>query len=443
MPQLSYDDVLFVFSCAALYEAATSGKDPMGCRGLEFEETLQQDGLIATDYRPILDARVYIDTLPAFFQTGLRVRDVMTKSQFVVSRETSVLTVAQLMMTHLVSLIAVENAGRIMAVITEREMARGAAEHGSTLRHMKAEDIMAFLPAGVGPEYPLSQAAQIMRAERLRWFPVTAGDDVVSLVTQADMTRAATLLPELGDVGSVMSTEIITIDATQPLQEAARVMSTWDISCLIATHQGRVAGILTEADLLHQLATNDSPWSAITVADVMTFPVVSIEPAYSLSEARAVMDRTHVHRLVVVDQGRPCGLITQTDITRALDRKLQEQEQQRQRRLADSNDAIFAVDLCGNAIYVNPAFAKLLEYPHPEIFVGRPFLPPSCWNSPSDRASFMAAFESRDLQVRKALLKTSSARNMQAMIFSTIAKNFRGEVIGRQGIIHPIEIPSS
>lgn len=415
----------------------------MGWTASGMQQVFQEDGMIECDCGPAADTSICVDTLPAFFQTGLQVRDVMTKNQFVVSPETPVLTVAQLMTTDHAPLVAVEDVGKIVAVITEREMARGAARHGSALRSMKASDIMASLPAGVRPECPLSQAAQIMRAERLRWFPVTVGDDVVSLLTQADMTRAATLLPELGDVGSVMSTEIITIDATQPLQEAAKVMSTWDISCLIATHQGKVAGILTEADILRQLAGNDTPWSALTVADVMTFPVVSIEAAYSLSEARAVMDRTRIHRLVVVDQGRPCGLITQTDITRALDRKLQEQEQQRHCRLADSNDAIFIADLCGSTIYVNPAFARLFEHLHPDVFVGRPFLPRSCWDCPSDRESFMAAFESRDLQVQEAHLKTRFADNTPVMVFSTIAKNFRGEVIGRQGIIRLMNNPSS
>ena len=399
--------------------------------------------MIETDYEPTLDMSDYIDTLPAFFQTGLQVRDVMTKNQFVVSRETPILTVAQLMTTHHVSLVAVEEDGKIVAVITEREMARGASKHGSALRRMRTGDIMASLPAGVRPDCPLSQAAQIMRAERLRWFPVTESEDVISLLTQADMTRAATLLPELGDVGSVMSTEIITIDAAEPLLMAAQIMADRDISCLIATHRGKVAGILTEVDILRQLAANDSPWSTVTVADVMTFPVVSIDPAYSLSEARAVMDRTHVHRLVVMDGGRPCGLITQTDITRALDKRLREQEQQRRRRLADSRDAIFAVELGGNTLYVNPAFMELFESPDLEDFVGRPFLPLSCWNTPAERESFMVAFESRDLQMQDASLKTISARSMSVMIFSTIAKNFRGEVIGRQGIIRPISGPRS
>ncbi|MGE5297174.1 MAG: CBS domain-containing protein [Solirubrobacterales bacterium] len=384
-----------------------------------------------------------VDTLPAFFQTGLQVRDVMSKTQLVVSCETPVLTVTQLMLEHRVSLVAVEEAGKMVAVITERELARGAASHGSKLRRMTAADIMTSLPAGILPECPLSQAAQIMRAHRLRWFPVAVNEDVISVLTQADMTRAATLLPELGDVGSIMSTEIITIEAAQPLLDAAKVMSTWDISCVIATHQGKVGGILTEADILRQLAANDCSWSTITVADVMTFPVVSIEPACSLSEARALMDRTHVHRLVVLDRGSACGLITQTDITRALDEKLRDQERQRQIRLADSNDAIFAVELGGTTMYVNSAFTKLFGSFGPETFVGRPFLPVCCWATPADREPFMTAFEGKDLQVQSVHLRTDSARSLPAIIFSTIAKNFRGEVIGRQGIVWPIGASSA
>jgi len=397
--------------------------------------------MIETDCPQSPGTSACVDALPVFFQTGLQVRDVMNKTQFVVSGDTPILTVAQIMMTHHMSTVAIEESGRMVAVITEREIARGAARHGSALRDMRASDIMAPLPTGIRPECPLSEAAQIMRAHRLRWFPVIAGQDVISILTQADMTRGATLLPELGDAGSIMSTEIITIDAGSPLLDAARIMTERDISCLIATHQGKVGGILTEADILRQLAENSSSWLTIIVADVMTFPVISIEPTYSLSEARAVMDRTRVHRLVVMDQGRPCGLITQTDITRALDRRLRGQEQRRWRRLPNSNDAIFAVDLSKNTIFVNATFARLFGSSDPEVFLGQPFLPLCCWENPADREPFMTALENRDLQAQDARLKTSSGRILPVVLFSTIAKNFRGEVIGRQGIVHLVGSP--
>ncbi|MEN6426507.1 MAG: CBS domain-containing protein, partial [Phycisphaerales bacterium] len=301
--------------------------------------------MIALDRVQTSDTEIYVDELPAFFQTGLQVRDVMSKAQFVVSAECPVLTVAQIMTTHQAPFVAVEEGGRMVAVVTEREIAQGAARHGSRLRDMKAGEIMMPFPAGISPDCPLTEAAQVMHTHRLRWFPVVANQDVISILTQADLTRAATLLPELGTVASVMSEDIITIDAERLLLEAAQTMTDRDISCLVATHLGKLAGVLTEADILDQVVASELPWSAITVADVMTFPVVSVESGCSLSEARAVMDRTHVHRLIVVDRDRPRGLITQTDITRALNNRLQEQEHQRWRRLANSHNAIFAVDL--------------------------------------------------------------------------------------------------
>jgi hypothetical protein len=53
--------------------------------------------MIEIDCEPTFDTSVRIDALPAFFQTGLQVRDAMTKNQFVVTPETPVLTVAQVM----------------------------------------------------------------------------------------------------------------------------------------------------------------------------------------------------------------------------------------------------------------------------------------------------------------------------------------------------------
>lgn len=397
--------------------------------------------MILLDGVQTLDADRYVDELPTFLQTGLQVRDVMSKTQFVVSADKPVLTVAQIMKTHQATVIAIEEAGTVVGVVTEREIARGAARHGSQLRDLKAREIMTPLPPGVGPECPLTEAAQAMHAHRLRWFPVVANHDVVSILTQADLTRAATLLPELGTVADIMSEDIITIDAARSLLEAAQIMIDRDISCVIATHLGKLAGVLTEVDILDQVVTNGTSWSAVSVADVMTFPVVSIESECSLSEARATMDRTHVHRLIVVDEGRPCGLITQTDITRAINRRLREQECQLWRRLAESQDAIFAVDLDENTVYVNAAFTRLLEYADGGAFVGHPFLPPCCWPNPTDRETFMAVFTGNGLQVQETRLRTGSGRDIRVAVFSTIVKSFRGDVIGRQGVVWPVTVP--
>ncbi len=394
--------------------------------------------MIVPDNVEIRDTEARIEALPIFLQTGLQVRDVMSKVQCVVPTDCPVLAVAQIMTTHQTPFVAVEDGDAIVAVITEREIARGAAKYDSQLRDLTAEAIMTPVPDGISPDCPLTEAAQVMHAHRLRWFPVVANQDVISILTQADLTRAATLLPELGTVGNIMSTDVITIDAERLLLEAAQTMACRDISCLVATHHGKLAGVLTEADLLDQVVASRASWSTVTVADVMTFPVVSIQPDCSLSEARAVMDRTHVHRLIIADQNRPCGLITQTDITRALNARLQEQERRRWKRLARSKDAIFAVDLDGNTVYVNAAFSKLLECPSPSSFVGHPFLPLSCWSNPADRKLFMADFAATDLQVQDALLRTRSCRSLPVAVFSTIAKSFRGDVIGKQGVLRPV-----
>jgi len=397
--------------------------------------------MIVRDSLQTVDTDAHIDELPIFLQTGLQVRDVMSKTQFVVSTGTSVLAAAQIMKMHHAPFVAVEESGEMVAVITEREIARGAARFGSRLRDVSVAEIMTPFPGGISPECPLTEAAQIMHMHRLRWFPVVADRDFISILTQADLTRAATLLPELGNVADIMSTDIITIDAECLLIEATLLMTEKDISCLVVMHRGKLAGVLTEADLLYQVVASELSWSALTVADVMTFPVASIGSDCSLSEARAVMDRTHVHRLVIVDQGHPCGLITQTDITKALNKRLREQERRRWRRLANSRDAIYAVNLDSSTIYVNAAFARLLEYPNRRTFIGQQFLPLCCWSNPGDREPFMSSFMGKDLQVQDARLRTGSGRDIRVAVFSTIAKSFRGDVIARQGVVWPVSGP--
>ena len=50
----------------------------------------------------------------------------------------------------------------------------------------------------------------------------------------------------------------------------------------------------------------------------MTTDIVSVEPQTPLAEVARRMVDAHIHRVFVLDQGRPVGVITSTDILAAL-----------------------------------------------------------------------------------------------------------------------------
>ncbi len=53
-----------------------------------------------------------------------------------------------------------------------------------------------------------------------------------------------------------------------------------------------------------------------TVADIMSRPVITAEPAETVAAAAARMEEHHVGSVVVVDSGRPIGILTERDLVR-------------------------------------------------------------------------------------------------------------------------------
>lgn len=56
----------------------------------------------------------------------------------------------------------------------------------------------------------------------------------------------------------------------------------------------------------------------LTVADVMSFPLITIEAEVSLSHARDLLEQYHCHHLVVTNGGNPVAVVSDRDIIRAL-----------------------------------------------------------------------------------------------------------------------------
>ncbi|MGD8545108.1 MAG: CBS domain-containing protein [Candidatus Bathyarchaeota archaeon] len=118
------------------------------------------------------------------------------------------------------------------------------------------------------------------------------------------------------NVEDVMVREVITIDAKSTIKEAAEVMNKFEIGCLIAIKGGKAVGILTERDLLKRVVANVRDPVRTKVEDIMSSPLVVVEPTTDLEEAVRLMFQMKIKKLPVVDGKRLVGLISLTDIAR-------------------------------------------------------------------------------------------------------------------------------
>jgi CBS domain-containing protein len=93
-------------------------------------------------------------------------------------------------------------------------------------------------------------------------------------------------------------------------------MNKFEIGCLIAIRKGKAMGILTERDILKRIVAGARDAAKTKVKDVMTSPLVVVEPSMDLGEAVKLMFQMKIKKLPVVDGKRLIGLVSLTDIAR-------------------------------------------------------------------------------------------------------------------------------
>ena len=140
-------------------------------------------------------------------------------------------------------------------------------------------------------------------------------------------------------IRDVMSASVVTVKPETPLKEVARMLIDRRISGVpVVDEEGMVLGVISEADLLvkeqgaeairhRRLArllgestesrAQSVKLGAVTAAQAMTSPAVTIASGRPIPEAAAIMTSRHVNRLPVIDDGRLVGIVSRADLVRA------------------------------------------------------------------------------------------------------------------------------
>lgn len=114
-------------------------------------------------------------------------------------------------------------------------------------------------------------------------------------------------------VGKVMSAQLVTMASTSSLAEAASVMSQKRVGSVLIVEGGRLAGILTERDIVRAISHDiGAPRDAI--AHWMSASPKTVSPGTSIEEARDLMDKNHIRHLPVTEGGKLLGMLSMRDL---------------------------------------------------------------------------------------------------------------------------------
>ncbi|GJF34488.1 hypothetical protein KNE206_71880 [Kitasatospora sp. NE20-6] len=117
-------------------------------------------------------------------------------------------------------------------------------------------------------------------------------------------------------VGDVMTHAVVAVGRDADFREIAETLQKWQVGAVpVPTGDGRVVGVVSEADLLTAQDREPETCTGMTAGVMMTAPAVTVHPDGPIAEAGRSMARMHLKRLPVVD-AEDClvGVVSRGDL---------------------------------------------------------------------------------------------------------------------------------
>ena len=122
-------------------------------------------------------------------------------------------------------------------------------------------DTMTAGPRSIGASASVVEAARLMREEHIGSLPITDDENLVGMITDRDITTrvvAEAADPKSTSVGDVYSRDIISVEPDKDLEEALQLMARHQVRRLPVVENGRLVGIVAQADIALTLRENET-----------------------------------------------------------------------------------------------------------------------------------------------------------------------------------------
>ena len=116
------------------------------------------------------------------------------------------------------------------------------------------------------------------------------------------------------NVKDIMSRPIISEDEETLVTKIAEDMEELGIGSVVITKGGEPVGIITERDIALKALLKNRRASEVKAKEIMTAPLVTIDPETSVEEACKLAARKRIKRLPVVENGVPIGIVSIRDL---------------------------------------------------------------------------------------------------------------------------------
>jgi len=119
-------------------------------------------------------------------------------------------------------------------------------------------------------------------------------------------------------VREIMTKGVVYLDASKTVEDAAKLMNENKVGCVVIMENLIVVGIVTERDLVRRVLALNKP-SSTKIKEVMSSPIVVINPDESIAELAQLMRDRNIHKVPVIrppdkNESQLVGIVTDTDL---------------------------------------------------------------------------------------------------------------------------------
>ena len=126
----------------------------------------------------------------------------------------------------------------------------------------------------------------------------------------------------MAKVRDIMQKNVITIESEKKSLDAAIMLKEKEISFLVVVNESRPVGIVSERDIIRKIVADNKDAVVTPLEAIMSKKFKWVEPNSSIESAVQKMLNNNIRRLVVLENEKLAGVITQTDLTEFLRSKI-------------------------------------------------------------------------------------------------------------------------
>ena len=126
-------------------------------------------------------------------------------------------------------------------------------------------------------------------------------------------------------VKDIMTKNVVSVCVENSVFEAAELMSSKQVSCLVIMDGEMPIGIVTERDIVRRVVAKKMPLET-KVLEIMSKSLITVDADASLKEAARLMSSNKIRRLPVLKQNKLVGIVVAADFVRNLGKKSTSEE---------------------------------------------------------------------------------------------------------------------